>query len=109
YKQEAGVCYQARDMAVLRASLARIPIVLVSATPSLETVVNIARGRYQRVSLPRRHAAAVLPAIALVDMRRERVESGRFLSAPLVEARGRTLQAGEQALWFLARRGYAPL
>ena len=56
YKQEDGVCYQARDMAVLRASLAGIPIVLVSATPSLETVVNVARGRYQRVSLPRRHA-----------------------------------------------------
>ena len=64
YKQEDGVCYQARDMAVLRASLAEIPIVLVSATPSLETVVNVARGRYQRVALPRRHAAAQLPAVA---------------------------------------------
>src|SRR5439155_1594202 len=105
YKQEDGVIYQARDMAVLRASLAQIPIVLVSATPSLETVVNIARGRYQRVSLPRRHAAAVLPAIALVDMRRERIETGRFLSAPLVEALGCTLAAGEPALLFLNRRG----
>ncbi len=109
YKQEDGVCYQARDMAVLRASLARIPIVLVSATPSLETVVNIARGRYQRVSLPRRHAEASLPQIALIDMRRERVEPGRFLSAPLVEALGQTLAAGEQSLLFLNRRGYAPL
>src|SRR5207253_7198706 len=58
FKQEDGVAYQARDMAVLRASIAAIPIVLVSATPSLETVVNVARGRYQRVELPRRHAAA---------------------------------------------------
>jgi primosomal protein N' (replication factor Y) len=109
YKQDDGVSYQARDMAVLRASLARIPIVLVSATPSLETVVNIARGRYERVHLPRRHADASLPQIALVDMRRERLEPRRFLSAPLVEALGRTLAAGEQSLLFLNRRGYAPL
>jgi len=109
YKQDDGVCYQARDMAVLRASLAHIPIVLVSATPSLETVVNIGRGRYERVHLPRRHAEARLPAIALVDMRKERMEPRRFLSAPLVEALGRTLEAGEQSLLFLNRRGYAPL
>ncbi|HVC56641.1 MAG TPA: primosomal protein N' [Stellaceae bacterium] len=109
YKQDEGVSYQARDMAVLRASLAHIPIVLASATPSLETVVNIARGRYQRVHLPRRHAEAALPQIALIDMRRERVAAGRFLSAPLVEALGQTLAAGEQALLFLNRRGYAPL
>src|SRR5438128_1940155 len=109
YKQEDGVIYQARDMAVLRASLAQIPIVLVSATPSLETVVNVGRGRYERVHLPRRHAEARLPEIALIDMRRERIEPRRFLSAPLVEALGRTLDAGEQSLLFLNRRGYAPL
>ena len=109
YKQEDGVCYQARDMAVLRASLAKIPIVLVSATPSLETVVNEARGRYERVRLPERHGAASLPQIALVDMRKERLPAGRFLSAPLVAALGETLDAGEQALLFLNRRGYAPL
>jgi primosomal protein N' (replication factor Y) len=109
YKQDDGVCYQARDMAVLRASIARIPIILVSATPSLETVVNIARGRYERVSLPRRHAEATLPLITLVDMRRERVETGRFLAPPLVEALRQTLDAGEQSLLFLNRRGYAPL
>ena len=109
YKQEDGVCYQARDMAVLRASLAGIPIVLVSATPSLETVVNIGRGRYERVHLPRRHAEASLPDIALVDMRKERVEPRRFLSVPLVEALGQTLASGEQSLLFLNRRGYAPL
>ncbi|HEV8679305.1 MAG TPA: primosomal protein N' [Stellaceae bacterium] len=109
FKQDDGVCYQARDMAVLRASLAQIPIVLVSATPSLETVVNISRGRYQRVHLPRRHAEASLPEIALVDMRRERLAPGHFLSARLVEALGQTLSVGEQALLFLNRRGYAPL
>jgi primosomal protein N' (replication factor Y) (superfamily II helicase) len=109
YKQEDGVIYQARDMAVLRASLTQIPIVLVSATPSLETVVNVTRGRYQRVALPRRHAAAELPTVQLVDMRRERIESGRFLSPPLVAELAATLAAGEQALLFLNRRGYAPL
>jgi primosomal protein N' (replication factor Y) len=109
YKQEDGVCYQARDMAVLRASIERIPIVLVSATPSLETVVNVARGRYGRVHLPRRHAEAALPEIDLVDMRQQRIEPGRFLSPPLVTALAETLEAGEQTLLFLNRRGYAPL
>jgi primosomal protein N' (replication factor Y) len=109
YKQEDGVIYQARDMAVLRASLAQIPIVLVSATPSLETVVNVARGRYQRVALPRRHAAAELPVMRLLDMRQERIEAGRFLAAPLVTELTATFEAGEQALLFLNRRGYAPL
>src|SRR4029077_13466898 len=84
YKQEDGVIYQARDMAVLRASLAQIPIVLVSATPSLETVVNVARGRCGRGTLPRRHAAAEVPAVQLVDMRRERIAPGHFLAPPLV-------------------------
>ena len=96
-------------MAVLRAALAGIPIVLVSATPSLETVVNVARGRYRRVSLPHRHAEAALPEVTLVDLRRERIEPGRFLSPPLVAALTETLAAGEQALLFLNRRGYAPL
>jgi primosomal protein N' (replication factor Y) (superfamily II helicase) len=109
YKQEDGVIYHARDMAVLRASLADISIILVSATPSLETVVNIARGRYQRVALPRRHAAAELPIVRLVDLRRERLERGRFLSPPLVGELAATFEAGEQALLFLNRRGYAPL
>jgi primosomal protein N' (replication factor Y) (superfamily II helicase) len=109
YKQEDGVIYQARDMAVLRASLDEIPIVLVSATPSLETVVNVARGRYGRVTLPRRHAAAELPVVRLVDMRSERIEAGRFLAPPLVAELATTFEAGEQALLFLNRRGYAPL
>jgi primosomal protein N' (replication factor Y) len=109
YKQEDGVIYQARDMAVLRASLADIPIILVSATPALETIVNLARGRYERVVLPRRHAEAELPAVQLIDMRRERIERGRFLAPPLVGQLAATFEAGEQALLFLNRRGYAPL
>jgi primosomal protein N' (replication factor Y) len=84
-------------------------VVLASATPSLETVVNVARGRYDRVALPRRHAEAELPAVQLVDLRRERLERGHFLSPPLVAAIAETLAAGEQALLFLNRRGYAPL
>src|SRR5262249_53435830 len=109
YKQEDGVCYQARDMAVLRASLTDVPIILVSATPSLETVVNVARGRYGRVALPRRHAAAELPAVQLIDLRRARTERRRFLAPPLVSELAATFEAGEQALLFLNRRGYAPL
>src|SRR5215469_1551856 len=109
YKQEDGVTYHARDMAVLRASLAGVPIILVSATPSLETVVNLARGRYQKVALPRRHAAAELPWVRLVDLRRARLERARFLSPPLVGELAATFEAGEQALLFLNRRGYAPL
>jgi primosomal protein N' (replication factor Y) (superfamily II helicase) len=109
FKQEDGVCYQARDMAVLRASLAQIPIVLVSATPSLETVVNVSRGRYDRVHLPERHAAASLPSVTLIDMRKEQLPAGRFLSPPLVAAMAETLADGEQVLLFLNRRGYAPL
>jgi len=109
FKQEDGVCYQARDMSVLRASLADIPIILVSATPSLETVVNVARRRYARVALPRRHASAELPAVRLIDLRHERIERGYFLAAPLVTELAQTFEAGEQALLFLNRRGYAPL
>ena len=109
YKQEDGVCYQARDMAVLRASIERIPIVLASATPSLETVVNVARGRYERRAI----AAAPCgggPAQGRADRHAaQRLDAGRFLSAPLVEALAETFAAGEQALLFLNRRGYAPL
>jgi primosomal protein N' (replication factor Y) (superfamily II helicase) len=109
YKQEDGVVYQARDMAVVRASLAKLPIVLVSATPSLETTINVQQGRYKHVHLPSRHGAARLPEIRLIDMRLAKLEARRFLSPPLVEALKETLAAGEQAMLFLNRRGYAPL
>ncbi|MDE2229939.1 MAG: primosomal protein N' [Alphaproteobacteria bacterium] len=109
FKQEDGVIYHARDMAVVRASLARLPIVLVSATPSLETTINVQSGRYARLHLPARHGMARLPEIRVVDMRKQKPERQRFLSPPLVQAMGDTLAAGEQAMLFLNRRGYAPL
>ena len=109
FKQEDGVIYHARDMAVVRASLSKLPIVLVSATPSLETTINVEQHRYQRLHLPARHGTAQLPEIRVVDMRRAKPERQRFLSPPLVAALTETLEAGEQAMLFLNRRGYAPL
>jgi primosomal protein N' (replication factor Y) (superfamily II helicase) len=109
YKQEDGVAYQARDMAVLRGHLARIPVVLVSATPSLETLQNVAGGRYRALHLPDRHAGAALPKVGAIDLRIDRPARQRWLSPGLVGALERTLAEGEQALLFLNRRGYAPL
>ena len=109
YKQEDGVCYQARDMAVVRARLCAAPAVLVSATPSLETVANVEAGRYRRISLPTRHGGASLPGVAAIDMRVTPPERGKFLAPPLIEAIRETLGRGEQAMLFLNRRGYAPL
>ena len=109
YKQEDGVIYHARDMAVVRASLAKLPVVLVSATPSLETLVNVEQGRYRRLHLPARFGAARLPELRVIDMRRNPPERQRFLSPPLVAALAETLEAREQAMLFLNRRGYAPL
>ncbi len=109
FKQEEGVIYHARDMAVVRASLLKRPIVLVSATPSLETLQNVEQGRYECLHLPARHGEAQLPTIRLVDMRREKPERQKFISPPLVAALTETLAAGEQAMLFLNRRGYAPL
>ena len=109
FKQEDGVVYHARDMAVVRARLEGRPVVLVSATPSLETVVNIENGRYGRVRLPDRHGGARLPAIETVDLRETPPERGAWLAPALRAALAETLEAGEQALLFLNRRGYAPL
>jgi primosomal protein N' (replication factor Y) (superfamily II helicase) len=109
YKQEDGVAYQARDMAVLRGHLAQIPVLLVSATPSLETLHNVASGRYTAVYLPDRHAGATLPRASAIDLRRDKPARQRWLSPRLVAALEQTLAAGEQALLFLNRRGYAPL
>ncbi len=109
FKQEDGVVYHARDMAVVRARLEDCPAVLVSATPSLETVVNVERGRYASVLLPDRHGAARLPTIETVDLRETPPERGAWLAPPLRAALAETLDAGEQALLFLNRRGYAPL
>src|SRR5262245_9056792 len=109
YKQEDGVRYHARDMAVVRARGADVPIVLVSATPSVETEVNARRGRYARLHLPERFGGAHLPAVEPIDLRTEGPPRGRFIAPRLAEAVQRALERGEQALLFLNRRGYAPL
>jgi primosomal protein N' (replication factor Y) len=109
FKQEDGVIYHARDMAVVRARLSSAPCVLVSATPSLETVENFLSGRYSRLILPARHGGAVMPTVSAVDLREHPPERGKFLSPILLEAVRATLKRGEQAMLFLNRRGYAPL
>ena len=109
YKQEERVAYQARDMAVVRGSLGAIPVVLSSATPSIESLVNAAQGRYRHIKLAQRYKAARLPDIAAIDMRASPPERGKWLSPVLVEAVAETLKRGEQALLFLNRRGYAPV
>ncbi|MBI3454103.1 MAG: primosomal protein N', partial [Rhodospirillales bacterium] len=109
FKQEEGVVYHARDMAVVRARLGGLPAILVSATPSLETVTNVERGRYAAVHLPARHGGASLPAVSAIDLRRDPPPRRAWLSPTLREALAETLAAGEQAMLFLNRRGYAPL
>jgi len=109
YKQEDGAIYHARDLAVARAKFADCPIVLASATPSLETLQNARSGRYGHLILPSRPGASVLPEIGLIDLRRDPPEAGRWLSPKLVTAMEETLEKGEQVLLFLNRRGYAPL
>ncbi len=109
YKQEDGAHYHARDMAVVRGSVAKIPVVLASATPSVESEVNARRGRYKRIHLPERFGGAHLPTIEAIDMRREGPPRGRFIAPRLAEAVKHALESKEQALLFLNRRGYAPL
>ena len=109
YKQEEMPLYNARDMAVLRAKLAQHPVLLVSATPSLETLHNIDEGRYTSVHLPDRHHGAALPTIHLTDMRANPPPAQHWISPPLLDDMKATLERGEQVLLFLNRRGYAPL
>ncbi len=113
FKQEDGVIYHARDMAVVRAKGSNIPVVLASATPSLETIMNVRDKKYAEVKLPERFGTAAMPRIGVIDMKSNAPEKGRWgrawLAPPLVQAVERTIQSGEQALLFLNRRGYAPL
>lgn len=114
FKQQEGAIYHARDMAVVRARIEDCPVVLASATPSLESFVNAQGGRYVHHRLTARHGMAELPTVQLIDLRQERdpVEAehkGQWLSPPLRAALEKTLAAGEQAMLFLNRRGYAPL
>ncbi len=115
FKQEEGVIYHARDMAIVRAQLASAPAILVSATPSLETRANVETGRFSHLTLTVRHGGARLPAVSAIDMRADRPERLHFLAPSLVEAIRTTIAplpaggAGEQAMLFLNRRGYAPM
>ncbi len=107
YKQhEGGFRYSARDLAVVRAQQAGVPIVLGSATPALESLHNVSNGRYVRLSLPRRAAQAQPPRVALVDLRASAVQAG--ISTPAIQAIERHLSDEGQVLVFLNRRGYAP-
>ena len=109
YKQNDGIMYNGRDMAVLRANIHQIPIFLVSATPSIETIQNSKIGKYAIFELKSRFNEARLPEIILIDMRSENLTSGTWLSSKLVEALRANLTRKEQSLIFLNRRGYAPL
>ena len=109
YKQEDGFIYHARDLAVARAKIEGCAVVLASATPSLETLWNAQSGRYRWLKLADRHGDALLPDVALVDMRAAPPAAGRWLSPALVGAMAEGLARGEQTLLFLNRRGYAPL
>ena len=109
YKQEEWASYHARDMAVVRGRLEGCPVILASATPSLESRVNVERGRYRHVALTARASGTELPRLYAIDMRKAGPPRGRFLAPGLVAAIAETTGRGEQALLFLNRRGYAPL
>ncbi len=109
YKQEDGVLYNARDMAVLRASICKAQVVLASATPSLESWANAEAGKYRRLTLTARFGEAVMPEMRAIDMRAEHLPSNRWISETLAGAVRQRLGEGEQSLLFLNRRGYAPV
>jgi primosomal protein N' (replication factor Y) len=109
YKQEEGVLYNARDMAVLRASIVGCPVVLASATPSLETWANVEAGKYGRLDLSARYGAAEMPDVRAIDMRAETLPADRWISAKLAAEVTARVVKGEQAMLFLNRRGYAPV
>ncbi len=109
FKQDDRVHYQARDMAVVRGNLGGFPVILASATPSIETHVNARTGRYRHVILPGRFSGASLPDVSAIDLRQTPPDKGKWLSPVLVDALTETMAAGQQSLLFLNRRGYAPL
>ena len=109
YKQEDGVLYNARDMAVLRAAMAGARVVLASATPCLESWANAEAGKYDRIDLPARFGAAEMPQMRAVDMREERLPADRWIGTVMAAEVALRLERGEQSLLFLNRRGYAPV
>ncbi|MEC8196719.1 MAG: primosomal protein N', partial [Pseudomonadota bacterium] len=109
YKQEEGVLYNARDMAVLRAHLCGAQVVLASATPSLETWVNAEAGKYEKIDLVSRYGPSVMPDMRAIDMRQEKLPSNRWISDKLKHEVLARVEKGEQSLLFINRRGYAPV
>ena len=113
FKQEDIVNYQARDMAIVRAKIENIPIILSTATPDLETVVNVEEKKYDSVKLTSRYASAQLPDLKIIDLKKDKPQKGSFgaswISPTLVNALKENLEKGEQSMLFLNRRGYAPL
>jgi primosomal protein N' (replication factor Y) len=109
FKQEEGVHYHARDVAVMRGKFEGCPVILASATPAIETRQQVALGRYEELQLPARFGAAEMPTIEAIDLIAQPPERGRWLAPKLVGAIEATLRRGEQVLLFLNRRGYAPL
>lgn len=109
YKQEDGALYNARDMAVLRASICGAQVVLASATPSLESWANAEAGKYTKIELTSRFGEAVMPRMGTIDMRIEALPSSRWVSEELKKRVQRRLELGEQSLLFINRRGYAPI
>lgn len=109
FKQDDGVRYNARDVAVMRGHFEKVPVILASATPALESLQMAESGRYERLVLPDRYGGASMPEIKVIDLREQQPERGRWIAPPLVEALKARLAKGEQSLLFLNRRGYAPL
>ena len=113
FKQEDTVNYQGRDMAIVRAKIEHIPVILSTATPDLETLVNVEDGKYDCVKLKNRYASACLPKIKIIDLKKDKPKKGEWgvswLAPTLVDALQQNLQKGEQSVLFLNRRGYAPL
>lgn len=109
FKQEDGVHYHARDVAVMRGKFEECPVILASATPAIETRQQVTLGNYAEVKLPGRFGAATMPRIEAIDLLEHKPDRGRWIAPPLVKAIEETLARGEQSLLFLNRRGYAPL
>jgi primosomal protein N' (replication factor Y) len=109
FKQEEGVHYHARDVAVMRGKFEGVPVILATATPAIETRQQVEIGNYAELKLPGRYGAAEMPAIEAIDLLKDPPERGRWIAPKLINAIDETLARGEQALLFLNRRGYAPL
>ncbi len=109
YKQEDGVTYQARDMAIMRAKLENIPILLASASPSIESIQNSSLGKHQKINLLKRYNDKTLQEVKVIDMKKNKAKNAGFISSSLVAALNDNLSQNKQSLLFLNRKGYSPM